>query len=316
MKIFVCTAFKMDKKTAPMNRRHWIILMLLILIFGSIWWCKSPHTEESRKQVAEKIIPGIHVTSLTISDISNEGIRMNTRILFDNPLLVNINTSRIRYEVMIDSVLVLENVYDEPLSIQSGDTSVVELPVVLQKDALVSVLKYFKDFKIDSAEYSVHATLEVKVPIAGEKELKLNFSQRLPALKIPEMELTGLDLNLLRLRKKGIDVVLSVYNPNLFDIHLLESQFHFYIDDYFALRGSAKPEILLPAGKSAEIMLNANFLESKLTKTAWEILTGKNAPFSVHFSGVLRSENAVLDKSKIKMIVNGQMDELRELVNK
>lgn len=299
-----------------MKRSHWILLILLVLIGATIWWCKSPRTEESRQKAADKIIPGIHVTSVTINEISNESVKMDTRILLDNPLLVNINTTRIRYKVLIDSLQVLENVYNEPLSIQSGDTSVIELPVVLQQDALMSVLKYFKDNEIDSADYSVHAVIEVDVPIAGEREIKIDFSRRLPAMKIPEAKLEDLDLNLLRMRKKGIDVVLSVHNPNLFDIHMVDGQFNFYLEDYFALRGLPEPEILLPAGKTTEVALNANFLESKLAKTAWEVLTGKDAPFSVHFKGILRSENKMLDQSKVNMIVNGRLDELRELVKK
>src|SRR5690606_20216434 len=123
------------------------------------------------------------------NEISNENVKMDTRILLDNPLLININTTRISYKIFIDSVQVLENVYNEPLIIESGDTSVIELPVVLQQEALLSVLQYFKENKIDSANYSVNAVIEVDVPIAGEREIKMNFSRKLPALKIPEVKL-------------------------------------------------------------------------------------------------------------------------------
>jgi LEA14-like dessication related protein len=299
-----------------MNSRIWIIIGLILFLLVIIWWCNSPETSESRQDARDKILPGIEVTSVTINEISSDWIKMDTKILLDNPLLVNINTKKIRYKLLIDSIKVLESDYTEPLIIESGATSTVEMPIEINAEVLTSVLKYFKDNNIDSAEYSVHAVVEIDVPIAGEREFKMNISRRLPALKLPEVKLVNLDLNLLQLRKKGIDVVVKISNPNVFDIQLLEGKFNYYIEDYFALRGIMDPDILLPAGGSKEIAINANILDSNLPKTGWEVLTGKDAPFSLQFNGILKSENNMLDRSKIKLIVNGRLDELRELMKK
>ncbi|MBK7426428.1 MAG: LEA type 2 family protein [Saprospiraceae bacterium] len=298
-----------------MKKRSWIIIFLIIILLVIVWWCKSPMTSDSRQSAKDNLLPGIHVASVIVTEISNEWVKMDTKILLDNPLLVNINTNKIRYKLLIDSIKVLENEYNEPIIIRSGDTSVVEMPIEINAEALTSVMKYFKDNNIDSAEYSVHAIMEVEIPIAGKRDFKMNISRRLPALKLPEARLIDLDLNLFQLRKKGIDLVIKISNPNVFDIQLLEGKFNFYIEDYFSLRGIPDPDILLPAGSSTEIAINAN-IDGNLPKTGWEILIGKDAPFSLHFSGIFKSENNMLDRSKIKMIVNGRMDELRELMKK
>src|SRR5690606_8058809 len=161
------------------------------------------------------------------------------------PLLVNINTTRISYRVLVDSVQILNSEYNEPLIIRSGDTSFVELQLALDAEALSRVLKHFEINKTDSAEYTIHAIMDIDVPIAGEKQIKMNFSRRLPALKLPGVKLEELDLNLLQLRKKGVDIVLLIENPNEFEIHLHDGRFNFYIDEYFAVQGILDPDILL-----------------------------------------------------------------------
>src|SRR5690606_29772426 len=246
------------------------------------WWCNSPGTAESRQKASDKFIPGIQVTSVLINEISNDHVKMDTRIVLDNPLLININTRKIHYQVFMDSVQVLENVYNEPLIIKSGDTSVVELPVVIDTEALDSIWKHYKANNVDSAEYTIHAVMDVEVPIAGDREITMKFSRRLPVLMIPDLEIIDLDLNLLQIRKKGVDLILRVHNPNSFNIHIMESEINFYIDDYFLLKGTPDPDILLPSEESEKIALHANIRESNLLKTGWELLLQKDAPFSFY----------------------------------
>lgn len=299
-----------------MKSRSIIILILLLFIFGVIWWCKSPRMEDSRQNAIDKITPNINVTKVTITEISHDQVKMNCRIVLDNPLLVNINTTRISYDIFIDSVQVLQSEYSEPLIIRSGDTSFIELQLSLDAESLTNVLKHFDVNNVDSAEYSIQAILEVDVPIAGEKQIKMTFSRKLPAVKVPKVELVKLDLNLLQLRKKGVDIVLSVENPNEFEIHLYNAKFNFYIDDYFTLQGIPDPDIVLAPGSTNEIAVNADIQDSKLTKTAWDLLIKKDAPFSLHFSGILRSENNMLDQSKLNLVVNGRMDEIRDIMKR
>lgn len=299
-----------------MKSRIWILLIFLFLIIVVIWWCNAPQTADSRQNATEKFLPKLSVTSLTITEINNDLVKMDCRMAFDNPLLVNINTTRISYRVLIDSVQILKSEYNEPLIIRSGDTSFVELQLALDAEALSKVLKHFEINQTDSAEYAIHAMMDIDVPIAGEKQIKMNFSRRLPALKVPVVKLEELDLNLLQIRNKGVDIVLLIENPNEFEIHLHDGRFNFYIDDYFTVQGILDPDILLPPRSSEYISVNANIQDSKLIKTGWELLIKKDAPFSLHFNGILRSENNMLDESKLNMVINGRMDEVREIMKK
>jgi LEA14-like dessication related protein len=299
-----------------MRSGKWLIVLVLLLVAGlAFWWWKSPSSDTAKMNAAGKLAPSIGVASMNISDIDKDHIKMKSRITISNPLPVDINTKKLNYIIYIDSVKVIEDAYEKPISIRSSDSSVIELPMELQVKPMTRILKYFDDNKIDSAVYTMKASFEVDVPVAGEKKFTMNMSKRLPAFRIPKIEVKDVDLHALSLKGKGVDMVAQVTNPNLFPLKIKNAAFSFTMEDAMKMDGTLEKVINIPAKGSQEVSMHAKVTDGSVLKSGWKMLTDKkDTQFNYKFTGKVISDNPVLDNSNMAMNVHGTLDQVLKAV--
>jgi len=299
------------------NKWYVILLLVLLLAGAGIWWWKSPGSDRAKEKAAEKVMPTIGVASTQITDVDAERIKLVSHVTLHNPLPVDIKTNRLNYIIYIDSVKVIEDAYEKPIHIQSSDSSTLTLPMQILAKPLAKVLKYFTDNKIDSADYSMKASFEVDVPIAGERKFSMDISRRLPALRIPKVNIKHVDLNALQLKSKGMDIEMEVYNPNLFPLKLSNGKFHFGVENSLEMDGALEKVIRIPAKGSQNVSVHAQVTDGNMLKTGWKLLTDKkDTQFTCKFTGNIDSENKMLSNSKMQTTISGTLEEIVNTVKK
>ena len=299
------------------NKSLIILLVFLILAGVGIWWWKSPSSDKVKEKTADKLMPTIGIASTNISDIDAKRIRLVSKITINNPLPVDINTQRLNYIIYIDSVKVIEDSYEKPISIRSSDSSTITIPVQVLAKPMARVLKYFDDAKIDSANYSMKASFEVDVPIAGDRKFTMNVDKKLPALRIPKIKIQHVDLNALSLKSKGMDIDVMVSNPNLFPLKMSNGKFQFNVEDAMQMNGVLEKVINIPARGSQNVSIHAKMVDGSVLKSGWKLLTDKkDTQFTSKFTGELNSGNQMLSDSKMAMTITGTLDEILNTVKK
>ena len=299
------------------NKWYMILLLILLLAGAGIWWWKSPNSDQAKEKVAGKVMPTIGVASTKITDIDAERIKLVSQVTLHNPLPVDIQTNRLNYIIYIDSVKVIEDAYEKPIHIQSSDSSTLTLPMQVLAKPLAQVLKYFTDNKIDSADYSMKASFEVDVPIAGERKFNMDISRRMPALRIPKVDVKHVDLNALQLKSKGMDIEMEVYNPNLFPLKFSNGKFHFGVENSLEMDGVLEKTIRIPAKSTQNVSIHAQVTDGNMLKTGWKILTDKkDTQFTGKFTGNIDSENKMLSNSKMETTMTGTLAEIVNTVKK
>ena len=299
------------------NKSLIILLVFLILAGVGIWWWKSPSSDKVKEKTADKLMPTIGIASTNISDIDAKRIRLVSKITINNPLPVDINTQRLNYIIYIDSVKVIEDSYEKPISIRSSDSSTITLPMQVLEKPMARVLKYFDDAKIDSANYSMKASFEVDVPIAGDRKFTMNVGKKLPALRIPKIKIQHVDLNALSLKSKGMDIDVMVSNPNLFPLKMSNGKFQFNVEDAMQMNGVLEKVINIPARGSQNVSIHAKMVDGSVLKSGWKLLTDKkDTQFTSKFTGELNSGNQMLSDSKMAMTITGTLDEILNAVKK
>lgn len=313
-----------------MDRKKWIIATVII-IFGAagIWWWQSssgtsssstsvslPETSSSssssiKDQIAQGLVPEIDVVALDISNIDKDRVDGTSRIMLKNPLPVDISTKRIDYEIYIDSVRVIRDAYNRPLKIGASDNAVIEVPVKILTEPMDRILEYFEKYKIDSATYMMQMTANLDEPIGGEGELSFEFSKEMPAMRLPEIEMEDFDPNIFS--DKGMDIILKVTNPNIFDISISNGYFSIIVHDEIEMVGDVEDHIYISAFKSEEILITTRKKWGSITQTGLNLLFDQEGTtFNYHFGFVLNSQIDLLNNTKMRINVNGTLDELTD----
>lgn len=302
-----------------MRHRGGLIFLGLLLLAGGaffIWW-KSGASVPQKREAAQQLMPKMSMASVNISDIDDERIKLTSKVKLSNPLPVDLHTKNLNYELYIDSVLVMKEAYNKPIFIKSSDSTIIQLPMELMAKPMAKVLKYFEDKKIDSADYTMKASFTVDVPVAGNRNFDMDITKRLPAVRLPKVKVKDVDLNALRLKKKGVDVVAQVTNPNLFPLKLKDGAFTFAVEDDMEMNGTLEKVINIPARGTQDVSMHAKVTEGKMLKVGWKLLTDKDdTKFTYNFRCKLASDNGLLQNSAMATSMQGTLGELVNVVKK
>jgi LEA14-like dessication related protein len=182
---------------------------------------------------------------------------------------------------------------------------------------MARVLKHFEESKKDSADYTLKASFAVDVPIAGNQNFSMDVSKRLPTVRAPKVKVKEVDLNGLRVKKEGVDLVLEVRNPNGFPLKMQDAYYSFAVEDDMELTGQLEKDVNIPARSTENVSLHATVKEAKVLKVGWKLLTHKDdTHFTYRFRCRLASENGILASSAMATTMRGTLGELANAVKK
>src|SRR5215210_2075244 len=302
------------KETDRRGRKWLIALAIVALLIVCFWlWWRSPNS--SVKKGAGRLVPELSVASLNITDIDQNKISATSNIILRNNLPVEVKTNRLDYVIYIDSAKVIEDTYSKPITIRSSDTTAIRLPMEIMFRNMTAVLKRFEDKNIDSANYSMKATFQVDVPVAGERNFTMNFSKRLPALRLLKAKMGNIDIGKLGFKESSLDMTLSVQNPNAFPIKMKDGKYKLSIDnDANVMEGVMEKVVNIPAHGTAPVSMHVDMKTMKIPELGWKMLFDKkDTRFKLNFSGKLMSENGMLNNSNIAFNMDGTLDELKNM---
>jgi LEA14-like dessication related protein len=185
------------------------------------------------------------------------------------------------------------------------------MPMELLAKPMARVLQYFDKHKIDSADYTMKATVVMDVPVSGNRSFDMDFTKRLPAVRLPKVKVQDVDLHALRLKKKGADIVVRVNNPNVFPLKLKDSKFSFAVEDDLKMNGSLEKIINIPPKGSQDVSMHAQVMDGSMLKAGWKWLTDKeDTRFTYNFKCKVMSEGAMLHNSTMATTMQGTLGEL------
>ncbi|MCY7350479.1 MAG: LEA type 2 family protein [Cytophagaceae bacterium] len=203
----------------------WILAVVGLALLGVGGWYYWRLQKTPSEAPGQGLKPELSVMAVDVSDISEEEINLTIRLYLRNPYPVELRARRLDYQVLIDSTKIIENAYTEPLTIQSGDSAVVKLPMKLQADEFKQVMKGIKARKQDSANYTIQAKILADVPVVGERTFNWETTKRMPAYQLPTLRLHGLKVDKLGLNNSKLEAQIYFYNPNVFDIQVRDLRY-------------------------------------------------------------------------------------------
>lgn len=296
------------------NGKWFVVLGLVALVGLGIWWWQSSASDPAQEKMAEELTPEISVTNLRITDIGEHHINITSEVIIKNPFPVELSSSSMEYQVYIDSILVIEDVHNQPVTIASSDSTVIELPMEIKRDPMGRVLQYFKDQNVDSAHYALESSIVLDVPIEGEEEFSMRIADTLPTFQMVSTKLEDAETNLLS-SDEGIELVLRMTNPNQYPVETRNGSFSFTIRDELEVNGQVE-DMVIPPGGTQDVAVYAEKKWGSVTQAGQDFLFNKeDTRFSYHFNGTLYSENEVLNDTEVNMTMEGTLDELANLIS-
>ncbi|MCY7350478.1 MAG: LEA type 2 family protein [Cytophagaceae bacterium] len=295
-----------------MNATRWLlILVLLALLVAAGWWFFG--TRKADGSGGNGLKPHLSLATVNITDIDPGRIKMTARMFLSNPLPFEFKSNRLDYQLLIDSVKVLESSYSKPITVRSSDSASIELPIEVLTEQLSRVLKRFEANKTDSANYTLQATVYADVPIAGERQFNFDQTKRLPTVRLPKIKLEKVDVGKLGLKESTLKAVITVSNPNRFPFKFSNARYTAKVGEDLNVNGQIPGLTNVPARGSAPVTIEMDTRTGNIGRLAWKALFDKkDVPFRVNFRAKLVTDNDLLKNSNMAFNVNGTLEELKK----
>jgi LEA14-like dessication related protein len=292
-----------------MKSRGWLLAIAFIVIaINLIWW-----TRTNEKPLIPNLKPTLSVAAVSVKDIDDKKIKINTRIMLKNPLPIELTTNKLDYQLLINGKQVLKSTYEKRLSIKSNDSSFIEMPMDILIKPMASVLKRLDKQKADSADYTFKAVMALNMPIGKERKFTFNETKRLPAFRLLKIHPKDLDVKKFQLKKSMVNMDVVIENPNLFPFKMKDAEYGVTLGKELVMAASIAGVTNIPAKSIVKVPVQMEIKNKQMGKLMWKTLTKDETPFAVDFVCKIVSDNEMLNNSKMAMRTNGKLSDLKKL---
>ena len=109
--------------------------------------------------------PIVNFNDLQVEGIGTKGGTVDVVLSVYNPNGYRLDATKLSYRLLVDTTSVGEGVYDTHFAVQSGDSSIVRLPVNLSFSGLAAAAKQLKE--TGSINYRVMGDVTVATPVGN-----------------------------------------------------------------------------------------------------------------------------------------------------
>ncbi|RCR66837.1 LEA type 2 family protein [Larkinella punicea] len=299
-------------------KKGWFIALGLLLIgfIGAYIWYQRQQKRAADEPHGTVLTPRLELGSFLITDIDDDHVNMNMKLLIDNSLPVGFKAKRVDYEVYIDTALVMKDSYRKTVELEAGDSTLVTLPVKLLYKRFMNVLKQLDQQNADSTVYTIRSTFDLDVPVLGQRTFSVKTEKKLPTLYLPTIKVTAIDFGKISLKQTDLAAKVEIGNRNKFPLNFKDTHYIVSIDGDVVAEGSQPEPILIREQAVTPVVFPVTLKPGKFDNVALKALFDKkNTNFLVVFRSKLISPdgNSALDDSQIVNRIKGTLADLKEL---
>jgi LEA14-like dessication related protein len=288
----------------------WIFVFILVIITSLVLWQRDILLNYGKRGGSK---PHLSIKKIFIHDIGEKRIYLTARVMVSNPLLIALDADKLQYELLVDSVKILETEWTKPIRIKPLDSMLLEVPIVLLRDRFQAVLDRFERNDSDSANYTLKARLYLKVPVAGDKTYTMNQTRRAPAFRLLKLRTEDIDIEKFGLKNSDVSMKLIVENPNRIAINVRDIDYHLTIGNDLRMEGELPGMINIPARSTITLPLDIDVRTRNITRLAWQVLfEKKHTPFHMDFRCHVVSTDDTFKNLRIAATRDGKLDELKK----
>lgn len=242
-------------------------VLTLLLAFALL-----PLSCATMRDLAGSQRPALSVKDVRVRRISFEAIDLSVDVKIRNPNPVAVTAVGFDYELSLVDRSFLTGQQDRRMSIASNGESVLAIPVTLNYAKIHSTVRSLKE----AAEipYRISCGVTFDLPLLGTTRIPVSHRGTMPALKMPSLEVTG--LNVLRLSFSGAELALrlKLVNPNIFGGSFRNLAYQLDIEGTQWAHGIASDVTEVPESGSAALTIPISLNFSNIGTTVHRALSG------------------------------------------
>ncbi len=232
--------------------------VILILLPAAFFLLGCPNFAELAREVVKP--PKVSVKDVVITDISTEKIGFNLELAIDNPNPIGLPLTGIEYRFNLMDQPLFSGKDNSSTEIKASGVSQVNIPVSVAYADIKTI--YDSARGLDEMPYTFSGKVHLETPVS-DLPVPFKTSGKLPVIRPPKIK--NATVNVERLGFTGIDLslVLTLHNPNGFDLQIVSLKHSMKLDGHPFVSGSI-PARTIPRKSSGTLRIPVKIDSSKL----------------------------------------------------
>jgi LEA14-like dessication related protein len=236
--------------------------------------------------------PDVKLQKVDVTNVDFQGANLEALLMVTNKVPVGITIGKVTWGVSLEGSKLVSGEVANGLTIEGKSSAPVKVPFGLKFEDLFKISQKYKDQ--DTAPYRLEGTMAIDTPI-GPVTIPFHHDGTVPVLKIPEVDLSRVEVR--GMNMTGADVRLSFhvrnpnnlalgvssldYNLNLAGARVAEGKLPGALDLAAKSTGSFDADIkvsFVQAAQAAQSLVNKNTAEYQIggsiaAKTPWGVVS-------------------------------------------
>ncbi|MGV3556713.1 LEA type 2 family protein [Larkinella arboricola] len=298
-------------------KKGWIVALGLLLIgcIGAYIWYSRLKSRAENESGNATLKPRLEMSTLEITSIDDDRIKMNVKMLIDNPLPVGFKAKGLKYTVLMANTPIVEDAYEKTIEVESGDSTLITLPMEVMNQKLMTVLKTLDRKDIDSTTYTVRSQFDLDVPILGERTFTQTITRRLPTFYLLDVKVDDLDFGKLGLKRTDVAAKVSITNKNHFPFSFTDTHYTVTINGKQIAEGDQPEPILIKEQATTPVVFPVTLKPGQTLELLPKMLFDKkDTPFLVTLRCKLidKSGNSVIHNSQMNTVIRGTLADFKK----
>lgn len=289
-----------------------LLIILFVLILGAAGWFLY------NKQNANPISglkPRLEMATVRVDGITDSTMDLTIDLLLHNPLPVGLDVADMAYEVRMNETVIVKDEYAKPFVVKASDSSSLNIAAQLNLKKLIAEINEQDRLGKDSADYHFEGIFHLRKPFLGKDTLRLAMDKRAFVYHLPEIKVVGFNLEKFRLSQSEVLLRLQVTNTNPFAIEFKNPTYSIDLGKQGNVLEGSNPggtKVGKNGTETFEVPFSVDM--GDMLKTGGQMLfQGNSLPFKLRFKCKLASDNEMLNNSDLNYVVEGDMEDLKEL---
>lgn len=240
------------------------ITVCFILIF-IVSGCQT--LQELSKNVGK---PQVSVAGVQVTDFSFRNIQLGFDIRVKNPNPISLSMLSYSYDFKINGYNFVQGNHRKSLTIAATGASTIQIPVRINYLDLYNLFQSLKHKK--RSTYQLSANLYFNVPVLGRIKIPIHKSGKLPMLKIPKINLSGIQLKNLSLSAINMVLNLTVKNPNGFALLLKNMSYKLLVSGHPWIEANRTGGISINSNGKQTISIPISLNLLQIGRSAFQLL--------------------------------------------
>jgi LEA14-like dessication related protein len=242
-------------------KKKWIILLALLLAIAaySVYLWVDFLQRRKENEAVTFIKPRVHSTLVTVNSFTKDKTSLYLTLLVDNPSPFGITIDSMSYVIYIDAYEVMKGFHAQKNVLAPGDSNKISLPLAVDNQQLIGILRKLKKEGRETVEYSVDFDFFVNLPFLKDKPLDYVYKEVGPVLIPPDISFEGITIHKISLKDASITMRIKVVNHNSFPYRFQKSFFKLKLDDKYVASSNLEALLVIPPKGEELIRIPVHF---------------------------------------------------------